>query len=152
MSFSWKKVYLRTLGRLIPTDFFSHRFPVSIKGICVLDGRIVLVKNEHGAWDLPGGKLKRHEDIRRCLTRELYEELNITAEAGPLIGATRMRVRGSITVLVLIYRCSTDAREQELRLSSEHFAIATFLPSDIPSLNLPAEYSKAIDTALAVQP
>lgn len=149
MPISWKQLFLRTLGRIIPSDLFSHRFPVSVKGICLIDGQVVLLKNEHGYWDLPGGKLQRNEDIRSCLRRELQEELNIQAEPGPLLSATQLRVRNTINVVVLIYRCTTMARPQELRLSSEHFAIDTFPPSALSGLGLPAPYRAAIDAAFA---
>ncbi len=150
MPFSWKQLYLRTLGRIVPSDLFSHRFPVSVKGVCLIDGRVVLLQNEHGYWDLPGGKLHRNEGIRQCLRRELQEELNIQAEPGALLGATRLQVRNTVNMVVLIYHCTTTARPGELKFSSEHFAIDTFAPSALSGLNLPEPYRNAIDEAFAI--
>jgi hypothetical protein len=33
-----------------------HLFPVSVKGVVVRDGRVLLLRNERDEWELPGGK------------------------------------------------------------------------------------------------
>ena len=35
----------------------GHAFPVSVKGVAVQNGRVLLLENERGEWELPGGKL-----------------------------------------------------------------------------------------------
>ena len=37
-------------------------FPVSIKGVLVEAGRVVLLENERDEWELPGGRLARRND------------------------------------------------------------------------------------------
>jgi len=37
--------------------FQPHLFPVSVKGVVVRDGRVLLLRNERDEWELPGGKL-----------------------------------------------------------------------------------------------
>lgn len=34
--------------------FRPHTFPVSIKGVCVRDNRVLLPRNEPDEWELPG--------------------------------------------------------------------------------------------------
>ncbi len=41
-----------------------------------------------GYWEFPGGKLEPSENHRQCLEREMKEELDATAEVGPLIHST----------------------------------------------------------------
>ena len=41
-----------------PRDNDAYRFPVSVKGIVVRDGAVVLLHNRRGEWELPGGKLR----------------------------------------------------------------------------------------------
>jgi 8-oxo-dGTP pyrophosphatase MutT (NUDIX family) len=36
-------------------------FPVSVKGVAVQDGRVLLLENEWVEWELPGGKLELGE-------------------------------------------------------------------------------------------
>ena len=41
-----------------PGDNDAYRFPVSVKGIVVRDGAVVLVHNQRDEWELRGGKLE----------------------------------------------------------------------------------------------
>jgi 8-oxo-dGTP pyrophosphatase MutT (NUDIX family) len=52
----------------------ASRFPVSVKGVAVQDGRVLLPENERAEWELPGGKLEPGEDPADCVVREISEE------------------------------------------------------------------------------
>lgn len=147
MPFAFKRLFLKTVGKFIPSDVFSHRFPVSVKGICFIDDKVILLQNEHQAWDLPGGKLKRGEQITDCLVREIAEELSIPVQVEQLWHATTLNMRNTINVLVVIYRCSTTAHLSDLRLSQENFAIGAFSLAELEHLNLAQEYLTAIESA-----
>jgi hypothetical protein len=41
----------------------AHAFPVSVKGVAVQGGRVLLLQNERNEWELPGGKLELREDV-----------------------------------------------------------------------------------------
>ena len=49
-------------------------FPVSIKGVLVEAGRVVLLENDRDEWELPGGRLEPGEAPETCLAREFAEE------------------------------------------------------------------------------
>ncbi len=147
MQLTLKRLFLRTLGRLVPSDLFSYRHPVSVKGVCLVEGRVVLVKNERRQWDLPGGKLKRNEEIEACLQREIKEELNISARPERLLDATTVNVMNTINVLVLIYTCSTQASLAELKGSTENFGVKTFSRQELTAIELPENYRVAIQEA-----
>ena len=55
-------------------------FPVSIKGVLVEAGRVVLLENERDEWELPGGRLEPGEAPETCLVREFAEELCAVVE------------------------------------------------------------------------
>ena len=63
----------------------SHEFPdsfhrVTIKGMCVRQGRLLLVKEStklSGKWELPGGGLDFGEDIKEGFKREIKEEMGL---------------------------------------------------------------------------
>lgn len=64
----------------------SEHFPdsfhrVTIKGLCVRDGKVLMVKEGEslsGKWELPGGGLDFGEDIKAGFKREVREEMGLT--------------------------------------------------------------------------
>lgn len=67
----------------------SKNFPacfhrVTIKGLVVKDGKILLLKESSqlsGKWELPGGGLDFNEDIHTGLTREIEEEMGVKVKS-----------------------------------------------------------------------
>jgi len=147
MSLNIYTLYFKTIGRWLPTDVFSYKQPISIKGVCIIGDQVVLVRDLEGNWDLPGGKLNRGEVLENCLVREVYEELGITVVPGPLITATQRLINGWVNVVVLIYSCSTTNLSHDLRLSSEHSKIGRFTFQELEALRLPESYKQAIGRA-----
>lgn len=66
------------------SDSFPDSFHrVTIKGLCVRDGKVLLLKEAEsldGMWEMPGGGLDFGEEIRAGFEREIREEtgLNVT--------------------------------------------------------------------------
>jgi 8-oxo-dGTP pyrophosphatase MutT (NUDIX family) len=52
-------------------SYRAHTFPVSVKGVVVRDGLVLLLRNERDEWELPGGKLDLGEDPAACVVREI---------------------------------------------------------------------------------
>lgn len=44
------------------------------------DGRMLLLKEKDGSWELPGGGLEHGEDPKEALSREINEETGLTVE------------------------------------------------------------------------
>ncbi|MCR9134043.1 MAG: NUDIX hydrolase [bacterium] len=139
-----KSLYLRTLGRLLPSDYFARRYPVSVKGLCCMDGKVILLRNERGEWDFPGGKLQGREPLTECLRREMHEELGIAVTVGPLLQATTLRILRQVNVVVLLYQCYTQAPATALRLSGENFELRLFPAEEALQLRLPEAYRAAL--------
>ena len=118
-------------------------WPVSIKGVVVLSGRVVLLKNDRAEWELPGGRLERGEDPESCLAREIAEELSLEVRVGPLLDCWRYPVLPGKEVLIVTYGCHALAKGAP-RLSHEHNAVALFEPKEIAALTMPDGYTRSI--------
>jgi 8-oxo-dGTP pyrophosphatase MutT (NUDIX family) len=51
--------------------------PTSIKGVLLIDGQVLLVKNARDEWELPGGRIEPGEEHLQALAGEFAEELSI---------------------------------------------------------------------------
>lgn len=58
-----------------------RNFHVTIKGLYFdKGGRILLVREPSGVWDLPGGRLEHGETFHATLKRECWEEMALECE------------------------------------------------------------------------
>ncbi len=57
---------------------------ISIKGVLIEDGSVLLLENERAEWELPGGRPELGEDPAACLAREFAEELGARIVVGPI--------------------------------------------------------------------
>jgi 8-oxo-dGTP pyrophosphatase MutT (NUDIX family) len=121
----------------------SPRWPVSVKGVLLIGGHVVLLKNERAEWELPGGRLERDEDAEACLAREIAEELSLEVRVGPLLDCWRYRVLPGQEVLIVTYGCAPLAGGTP-RLSHEHSAVRLFGAGDIEGLPMPEGYRASI--------
>ena len=66
-------------------DFPDAFYRVTVKGLCVRDGKVLLVHDYTGRsatdpspeWELPGGGLDFGEDFQQALRREVQEEMGL---------------------------------------------------------------------------
>src|SRR6266568_931286 len=72
----------------------TRAFPVSCKGVVVVDGRVLLARNERDEWELPGGKLEVGEQPEDCVAREISEESGWPVTTGPILDAWLYRLAG----------------------------------------------------------
>jgi 8-oxo-dGTP pyrophosphatase MutT (NUDIX family) len=119
------------------------RWPVSVKGVVWVGERVVLAHNSRGQWELPGGRLDRHEPLEQGLAREIREETSLSAVVGPLIGAYVFDAIPHKRVVVLAYGCAAHA-DQAPAASAEHSEVALFSPEEMEALVVPDRYRDAI--------
>jgi len=126
-------------------SYAPHRFPVSIKGVVVRDGRVLLLRNERGEWELPGGKLDLGEDPRDCVVREIAEEVGWAVSAGPVLDSWQYHIRDGVDVLIVTYGCHTTTDADPV-VSHEHKEVELFTQQAIATLPMPDGYRRSIET------
>lgn len=127
-----------------PSDALATHFPVSIKGVLAVGGRIVLLRNERDEWELPGGKLEAGEDPKECVERELFEELNVRTTATRLLDVWLYDILGQVEVLIVTYAMEPLGADTVLHISDEHRELGLFPPEEISALRMPVGYKRSI--------
>jgi 8-oxo-dGTP pyrophosphatase MutT (NUDIX family) len=120
-------------------------FPVSVKGVLVCTGRVLLLKNERDEWELPGGKLELGEQPVDCVAREISEETGLSVTTGPILDAWQYHIRPGRDVLIVTYGCQPTSG-QSPSLSSEHKEMGFFTLAEVSDLSIPAGYQRSIQS------
>lgn len=121
----------------------EDRFPVSVKGVILDQGRVVLLRNDRAEWELPGGKLETDEVPEACVAREIREELNVQIKVGPLLDAWVYEPLPEARVLVLAYGCAAkDSAGMEY--SGEHWDVGLFGEDELDGIRLPPGYVRSV--------
>ncbi|MDR2248963.1 NUDIX hydrolase [Acinetobacter sp.] len=136
------------MNQHIPSDAQATHFPVSVKGILVLDEQILLLKNERDEWELPGGKLEPNEDIPSCLIREIKEETGLDVQVVAVLEPYIYKVLDITAVLIIPFKCQVESFESMV-ISHEHKEIGLFDVHTLDQINLPEGYRKTIQQSLA---
>jgi ADP-ribose pyrophosphatase YjhB (NUDIX family) len=125
----------------MPND---KRYPISIKGVVVRDGAVLLLKNEREEWELPGGRIEWGETPEECVAREITEETSWLVTTGPILDSWMYYIDAAEThVFVVTYGCYPDT-DAEPVMSHEHKEIGLFPESVIAELNMPEGYKRSI--------
>lgn len=116
-------------------------FHVSVKAL-VFDERqrLLLLREESGVWDLPGGRMEHGENFHGALQRECREEIGI---AGQILDATPYLAWSSLhsdgfwkVILCFRMRIAADELHQSWRPSEECTEFGFFAVEALDELNL----------------
>ncbi len=117
--------------------------PVSVKAVIVDRGRVLLLANDRGEWELPGGRPDPGESETEALAREVDEELGVAASIGPRLADEPVEVIPGRFVRIVSYGCEIDGTDG-LRLSAEHRDLLWAPLDALGDLPIPAVYRRAI--------
>jgi 8-oxo-dGTP pyrophosphatase MutT (NUDIX family) len=126
--------------------------PLSVKGVVIHDGCVLLLLNERGEWDLPGGRPDAGEDHRAALRREVREETGLEVEVGAAIDGHLFEVLPGRFVRILPFACRPVGASAVV-LSHEHLEMRWQPVGDLGEIiagrRLPAGYLAAIRQSAA---
>ncbi|HZA21828.1 MAG TPA: NUDIX domain-containing protein [Dehalococcoidia bacterium] len=126
-----------------PNDNEAYRFPVSIKGVVIIDSQVALLKNPRHEWELPGGKLELGETPPVCLAREVQEELSLSVKVGPILDSWVYHIAEGVDVLIVTYGCYSESSVKPVH-SAEHQALGLFSADEVDQLNMPQGYKDSV--------
>lgn len=110
---------------------------VSVKALVKdSDGKLLLLQEDNGDWDLPGGRLRDDESFSDALRRECQEELGVECEVlseKPELAWTARDSKGNWRV-VLCFPVRLESNE--FMQSPEHVAHKYFSKDDLQSVSL----------------
>jgi 8-oxo-dGTP pyrophosphatase MutT (NUDIX family) len=118
--------------------------PVSIKGVLLLDGQVVLVKNSRNEWELPGGRPDAGEEHVQTLAREFIEELDVKVAVARLVDSYVFEVIPGRHVQIVTYGC-TLAGDFAPRISDEHSEHRLWPVERLSEINLPMGYRRSVE-------
>jgi 8-oxo-dGTP diphosphatase len=110
------------------------------------EGRFLVTRRQPGVhlagyWEFPGGKCPSGEALSACIVREVAEELNVRAIAGPEVLATTFAYEGR-TVELHFLRCAIEGEPvpqqgQEVRwVTASELRELDFPPADAQLIQL----------------
>lgn len=96
------------------------KLKVAAKAVLRHDGKVLLM-NDNGVWDFPGGGIEGDERLPEALKRELQEELGLTEYTlGRVVHADEWFIEKlGLHVVAVFYEASVSERIEH-RLSEEH--------------------------------
>lgn len=128
-------------------------YPISVKGVLLHGGCVLLLLNERGEWDLPGGRPDPGEDHEAALVREVREEAGLAVTVGAALGEHLFEVLPLRFVRIVAFVCELIG-DSEVTLSHEHqdlhwLPLAELAGGLVAGHPLPVGYRAAINAARA---
>lgn len=138
------RIVLWFSNKTVPVDVFAKRYPISIKGVIIHRNKVLLLKNERGEWDLPGGKINSDFSAEDCLIREVKEETGLDIKVGQLLTTFIYNIENWINVFVLVYKCKLISSSVNVKISGEHIDYGFFSEKELNLLNMTPKHKKII--------
>ncbi|MFF3957482.1 NUDIX domain-containing protein [Streptomyces sp. NPDC001890] len=136
-------------------------WPVSAKGVALdRQNRVVLLYNERGEWEPPGGRLEigppsgsnpADHSLEEAVERELREETGWVVKAEQLLDTWIYVPIPGRRVLIVTYACTVLTPDIPPVVSDEHSRVELFAEHEVPALNMPDGYKKSIAAVYATR-
>lgn len=136
-----KRILLLLFSQFIKTDNLSFKYPVSVKAKVVDNGRILIVKNERGEWDFPGGKIEGDDTVEITVIKEIKEEFGIDINVRNLLYCQNNLIN-EVNVLIVVFE-TVIICNNPINLSFENFNYVFVKESELKQYKLSNWLSKS---------
>lgn len=117
--------------------------PVSVKGVLLVAGRVLLLRNDRDEWELPGGRPDPGETWPQTLRREIHEEAGMAVEVGAKVTAWSYQVLPGRFVRIIAFGCrATGAATPSISAEHREWCLAAL--DELAGLRLHDGYRAAI--------
>ena len=116
---------------------------VSVKGVLLIEGKAVLVRNDKVEWELPGGRIEVGETPEQALEREYEEEVAVKVEAARILDSYLFEVLPGKHVFIVTYGCRLRGGFAPA-ISEEHSEFGLYAPAELARIDLPEGYARSI--------
>lgn len=119
---------------------------VSARVVLLHEREVVLIANEQGEWELPGGRLQRGDTPEACAERAVAADLRLLVRTGPLLDAWLYRdVVPDVDMFVVTYGCYPPEFNPKT-LGAEGREVSLFRMNEIDVIPLADGYRRSIKT------
>jgi len=124
-----------------------QNFRVGLKAFIADGDRLLILQDNDGLWELPGGRIEgreTHRDIKDILVREVTEELgeNIQYKIGPVFHAWIREPNKDYFIFLIGFRC--EFQTGTIQISKEHHNFKWVTKEEVDALEFENTYKNAI--------
>jgi 8-oxo-dGTP diphosphatase len=116
----------------------SKSFQIDIKGLVFNDaGKLMLLQEPQGTWDLPGGRMEHGETFEQTLKRECQEEMGVNCNVLDTIPYYAWPVKWTTKNIYLVYlafRITVDS--YDFKQTNECCGYDFFTPGEMDTVNI----------------
>ncbi|WP_091737052.1 NUDIX domain-containing protein [Marininema mesophilum] len=122
----------------------SVPWPILVKGVLLVGGKVLLLRNERGELELPGGRLEIGESPEKCLLRKIHGETQLSCVIStPPVDAWVFEGLPGREVFIVTYHCKCFDLSL-LRVSDEHQEYSLISLGELDRKDLPEGYRRGI--------
>lgn len=118
---------------------------VTLKAVVQNDGKYLLLRNDRGELELPGGWPEAGETTEAALEREIEEELNVGSSVGRYLGGEAFEVVPGKSVFVVAFYCRLEGFS--ISISNEHVDWGWYALDELHEYSVPDVYLKLLKIA-----
>jgi 8-oxo-dGTP diphosphatase len=139
------KLFLLKIYKILPvwlrfkiSYFLADKFVVGMVAFVVKDKKLLLMNHSYQySWGLPGGWMKRGEDLTSVMEREIEEEIGMKVKVVDIFEVRSVKYQPVIDVVVVCKVVSGKIKVDQVEVEEAKFFPLNALPKNIIKTHKP---------------